>query len=479
MSNESRTKVDLLIGQVIRDRYRVLRTLGKGDLGTVYLAEQVDNGQRVALKILRGQHTRDEEFVRRFRTEAQQAASLNHPRLVTIHEFGQLEDGGLFIATEYAGGKILRDLLQEGLLPVEQAVALGLHLAEALQAAHQAGIIHRAVKPENLRVRGSDDLKLLDLGLARPGGADMPTRLAPMGMSASLPEYIAPEQIQGGQVTAQTDIYAWGIVLYEMLTGATPFSAPTPEVLFGKHLQEIPQSVRKLRSEVPERVERAVMQALEKKAENRQRSMGEVIAQLRGEPLPTTGGNRPREGASAQLRGEPEQDNWTNSSETVTRTQPQPAASSGSTWLLRGAALLGAAVVGAVVVWFVALRGGGLSTSGTANRAVESAPAVPETPKSPESSAKVQEATPAPVSVPQPSSPPQSATKPAVTEEKKPEIVDHLRLGTFYLDRGQYKEAIAEFEAAKALAPNEPEVLASLDRAQKALEAEKRIRRTR
>jgi len=480
MSNESRMRIDPLIGQVIQDRYRVLRTLGKGDMSTVYLAEQLDISRRVVLKILHGQYARAEEFVGRFRDEAQQAASLNHPRVVTIHEFGQLKDGSLFIATEYAAGKTLRDLLQEGSLPVGRAVALGLHLAEALQAAHQAGIIHRAVKPENIRVRESDDLKLLDLGLARPGGAEMPTRLAQMGMFAGTPEYIAPEQIQGGKVTEQTDIYAWGIVLYEMLTGEVPFSAPTPEMMFAKHLQEGPQPMRKLRGEVPEMVERAVMQALEKKAENRQRTMGEVIAQLRGDPTPATGGNKPKEEVRAQLRGEPEQEMWTNSPGTAARPQPQQAAGPGSAWLLRGAALLGAAVVGAVVVWFVALRGGGdLSTGGSVNRQVESTPVVPETPKSPESPAKVQEATPAPVNVPQPPSPPQPAKAPAATEEKKPDIADHMRLGTFYLDRGQYKEAITEFEAAKALAPNEPQVLASLDRARKALEAEKRIRRTR
>jgi serine/threonine-protein kinase len=480
MSTESRMKIDPLIGQIIRDRYRVLRTLGKGDMGTVYLAEQLNSGQRVVLKILHGQYARNEEFVGRFRSEVQQAASLSHPRVVTIHEFGQLEDGSLFIATEYAAGKTLRELLQEELLPVERAVALGLHLAEALQATHQAGLLHRAVKPENIRVRESDDLKLLDLGLARPGSAEMPTRLTPMGMSVGTPEYLAPEQIQGRQATEQTDIYAWGIVFYEMLTGAVPFSAPTPEVMFAKHLQEMPQPVRKLRSEVPERVERTIMQALEKQAENRQRTMGAVIAQLRGETIPVTGGNSPGEAMSAQSEGAAVQVTGTNRPGTGAGAQPQQAAGSGRAWLLRGAALLGAAVVGAVVVWFAALReGGDLSPGGSISREVESAPAVPETPKSSESPAKVQGTEPAQAGLPQPPSPPQPTQESVATEAEKPEIADHLRLGTFYLDRGQYEEAIAEFEAAKALAPNEPEVLTNLARAQKALEAENRIRRAR
>lgn len=459
MSNESRVKIDPLIGQVIQDRYRVLRTVGKGDMGTVYLAEQLDSGRRVVLKILHGQYTRDEEFLRRFRSEAQQAASLSHPRVVTIHEFGQFEDGKLFIATEYAAGKTLRELLQEGLLPVGQAVALGIQIAEALQAAHKAGIIHRAVKPENIMVREWDDIKLMDLGIARPRDTEMRTRTTRTGMFVGTPEYAAPEQIQGGEVTGQTDIYAWGIVLYEMLTGEVPFSAPTPEVMFVKHLQEMPQSVRKLRWEVPETAERVAMQALEKKPENRQRNMGEVIAQLRGEAVQGTGGNIPG---------------------TVLGSQPQQMASPGRTWLLRGAALLGTVVVSAVVVWFVALREGvDLSTGGSASREVESTLVMPETPKNSESPVQVQGTDPEQVSIPQQSSPPQPEKKSVATEEKNPGVADHLRIGTFYLDRGQYEEALAEFEAAKALAPNEQEVLASLARAQKAIEAEKRIRRAR
>lgn len=455
MSNESRVTIDALIGQVIQDRYRVLRTLGKGALGTVYVAEQLNTRQRVALKILHGQYARDEEFRGRFRSEAQQTASLRHPRVAAIHEIGQLGDGSLFIAAEYTAGKTLRELLQEALLPVGQAVALSLQIAEALQAAHKVGLIHRAVKPENIKVREWDDIKLLDLGIARPRDAEMQTHLARTGMFVGTPEYTAPEQIQGGKVTEQTDIYAWGVVLYELLTGAVPFSAPTPEGLFAKHLQEMPQPVRKLRAEVPALLERVVMQALEKKPENRQRNMGEVIAQLRGETVQVTGTASP--GVAVDSR-------------------PRQVAAPDRTWWFRRAALLGAVVVSVGVAWFVASRkGGDLSTDGGSSRGAESAPVAPEAPQSP---VKTRETEPAQVSIPQPSSPAQPEKKPAVAEEKNPEIADHLRLGTFYLDRGQYEEAIAEFEAAKALAPDDQEVLARLARTQKAIEAEKRIRRT-
>src|SRR5215510_1534647 len=146
MSTESRTKIDPLIGQVVQGRYRILRTIGADGMGTVYAAEHLSTGQRVAVKMLSGQYARDEEFIRRFHHEAQQAASLSHPHVATIYESGQVGNGGLFIAMEYVAGKTLRDALLEGVLPVERAVALGIQIAEALQAAHKAGLVHRDVK---------------------------------------------------------------------------------------------------------------------------------------------------------------------------------------------------------------------------------------------------------------------------------------------------------------------------------------------
>lgn len=459
MSNEPRTKIDPLIGQVIQGRYRVLRTISTGGLGTVYLAEQLSSGQKVAVKMLLGQYTRDEEFIRRFRHEAQQAASLSHPRVATIYESGQVENGGLFIAMEYVAGKTLKEVIREGVLPVGRAVALGIQIAEALQAAHKAGIIHRDVKPENIVVREGDDIKLMDLGIARPRDAETRTRMTGTGMFVGTPEYLAPEQIEGGEITERTDLYAWGIVFYEMLTGEVPFSAPTPEVMLAKHLQEIPQPVRKLRQDVPATVERVVMQALEKKPRNRQPNMGEVIAQLRGEAAQATGGGIPG---------------------TVLGSQPQKIAAPSRTWLLRGAALLGTVVVSAIVVWFVALRQGvDLTKGGSAGREEGAARVVPEAPKSPERPVKPEEKGPVPVSAPPPASAPPPEDKAAAAGEKKPGVADHLRIGTFYLDRGQYEEAVAQFEAAKALAPNDQAVLTSLARAQKALEAERRIRQAR
>ncbi|MBI3795678.1 MAG: protein kinase [Deltaproteobacteria bacterium] len=469
MSNESRTKIDPLIGQVVQGRYRILRTIGADSMGTVYVAEQLSTGQRVAVKMLSGQYARDEEFIGRFRQAAQQAVALSHDRVVTTYECGQVEDGKLFIAMEYVTGKPLKEVILEGPLPVDRAVALGIQVAEALQAAHKAGIIHRDVKPENIIVRAGDEIKLMGFGLAYPRNAD--ARMAQTGVVVGTSEYLAPEQIEGGELTERTDLYAWGIVFYEMLTGKVPFSAPTPAATVAKHLQEPPQPVRQLRPDVPATSERVVMQALEKKPQTRQRNMGEVIAQLRGEAGQATGGG---------LSG------------TRIASQPPKAEGPSNTWLLRGAALFGIVVVSAVVVWFVALRkGDNLSKGGSGGKEEGAAVVVPEAPKSPEKSVKSQEKVPALESVPPqekelatpkvpaPVSVPPQEKQPTPPEEKKPGVADHLRIGSFYMDRGQYEEAVAQFEAAKALAPNDQAVLTSLARAQKALEAESRIRRAR
>ncbi len=271
---------DPLLGQTIKGRYRVLRKLGQGGMGSVYLAEQVSVARKVALKVLHGDFAADEDFVKRFRLEARLAASLNHRNVITIHEFDQADDGSLFIAMEYLEGQNLSDLIrQEGILPVGRAVRLGLQIAQGLEAAHRAGVIHRDIKPHNVMVVGGDEVKLMDFGIARlqdaAGGG-----LTRTGVVMGTPAYMAPEQIEGGAVTERTDIYSFGIVLYEMLTGSVPFVAATPRAILTKHLQERPAPLRTVNPKIPVAVERVVMQTLEKDPAARPGSMGEVIAGL-------------------------------------------------------------------------------------------------------------------------------------------------------------------------------------------------------
>ncbi len=281
---EVEVKQDPLIGKMIKGRYRVIEKIGEGGMGTVYLAEQVSIGRKVALKILHPEFARDQEFVKRFRQEARLAASLNHRNVITVFDFDQGDDGSLFIAMEYVQGQSLSDVVrQEGPLDLARAVRLGIQIAEGLGAAHRAGVIHRDIKPENIMVVGdaADEIKLMDFGIARLRDTGAATRLTRSGMILGTPVYMAPEQIEGGEVTERTDIYAFGIVLYEMLSGSVPFSAPTPSAVLLKHLKETPVPLRKLRKEIPPPFERVVMHALEKKPDARQRNMDELVEGLK------------------------------------------------------------------------------------------------------------------------------------------------------------------------------------------------------
>jgi serine/threonine protein kinase len=278
-------KKDPYVGNVIRGRYQVLSKLGEGGMGTVYLAEQVSVGRKVAIKFLLGNYASDDAFISRFRREARLAASLNHRNIVILYDFDQANDGTLFIVMEYLSGQKLSDVIRrDGPVEISRAARLGLQIAEGLEAAHRAGVIHRDIKPDNIMVAGADsseEIKLMDFGIARlrdPGNASQITRA---GLIVGTPAYMAPEQVDGGEVSDKTDIYALGVVLYEMLSGSVPFTAATPGAVLIKQMQEMPVPLRKLRRELPPAVERAVMQALEKEPQKRQNNMGEVVEQLR------------------------------------------------------------------------------------------------------------------------------------------------------------------------------------------------------
>lgn len=273
---------DTLIGKVVKGRYRVLEKIGEGGMGAVYLAEQVAISRKVALKVLHTDYARDEEFVKRFRQEAKLAASLNHHNVVTIFDFDQADDGSLYIVMEYVGGKNLARVVREGPMEIRRALRLAVQIAEGLTAAHRAGVIHRDVKPENIMVVGAvEEIKLMDFGISRLRDTGGASRLTRSGTIMGTPAYMAPEQIEGEEVSERTDIYAFGIVLYEMLSGSVPFQARTPEAVLIKHLQETAVPLRKIRREVPSLVERAVTQALEKEATSRQSSMQAVVEILK------------------------------------------------------------------------------------------------------------------------------------------------------------------------------------------------------
>ena len=185
---------DPLIGQVLKGRYRVTKRLGQGGMGRVYLADQLNLGKRVALKILHAEFAEDREFVKRFRQEAKAAAAISakHRNVVTVYDFDQAEDGQLFIAMEYIEGQSLNELIgRESALDVRRALRLGIEIAEALAAAHQAGVIHRDIKPQNIMIGFDDSVHLMDFGIARMRETDSGTRLTRAGVMMGTPEYLS------------------------------------------------------------------------------------------------------------------------------------------------------------------------------------------------------------------------------------------------------------------------------------------------
>jgi len=219
-----------VIGTLLADRYRIGSMLGRGAMGDVYLAEDTRLGRKVAIKLLPVALTEDADRLRRFEREARTVSALNHPNILTLHEIAEVE-GRRFIVTEHVEGTTVRDLLGEGKLPYEKLLAIGAQAADALAAAHRAGVVHRDVKPENIMVRPDGYVKLLDFGLAKLTQTDridpVPGALTEAGLVVGTVGYMSPEQAAGHAPDHRTDIFSLGCVLYEMATGDRPFGGET------------------------------------------------------------------------------------------------------------------------------------------------------------------------------------------------------------------------------------------------------------
>jgi len=234
---------DKMIDRVIKGKFKLVRKLGQGGMGAVYLAEQLGIGARVAIKFLKSEFSDDVEIARRFMNEAKSYAKVAHPNAVVFHDFGQDEDGNLFIAMEYCEGVDLKKVIAEQKrLPVPDAVDIVLQVADVLANAHTKGVVHRDLKPENIMLRKGlrgIHAKVLDFGIARLMNEG--TRLTVQGAIAGTPRYMSPEQVEGKDVDAQADIYALGIVTFEALTGAQPFDGNTiAEILRRQVLDPMP-----------------------------------------------------------------------------------------------------------------------------------------------------------------------------------------------------------------------------------------------
>ena len=266
-----------MIGQTI-SHYRILEKLGEGGMGVVYKAEDTKLHRPVALKFLPPELTRDPEAKERFTHEAQAASSLDHPNIAVIHEIDQMQDGSSFICMAYYEGETLKKKIAAGPIRIEEAVHIAYQLAEGLQRAHEAGIVHRDIKPANVIVTKRGEVKIVDFGLAKLIGG---TKITKTGRTVGTAAYMSPEQARGDPVDHQTDIWSFGVVLYEMLTGQLPFKSEYEQAAFYSILNENPPPVKGLRSDVTLELETIVNKCLEKDPSQRYQTAVELLRQLK------------------------------------------------------------------------------------------------------------------------------------------------------------------------------------------------------
>jgi serine/threonine-protein kinase len=267
---------DSLIDTLFDGRYRIQRKLGAGGMADVYLAEDQELGRRVAIKILNSRHGNDDQFIERFRREAKNAAALNHPNIVSIYDRGEAEDT-YYIAMEFLDGRTLKELIVgRGAAPINVAIEYARQILSALRFAHRHGIVHRDIKPHNVLVDGEGRVKVTDFGIARAGTSQM----TETGSIVGTAQYLSPEQARGGEVDPRSDLYSLGVVLYELLTGKTPFDGETPVEIAMKHLSTPPKPPSKLRPEIPPELDMVVLRALSKSPDDRYQSADEMEADL-------------------------------------------------------------------------------------------------------------------------------------------------------------------------------------------------------
>ena len=302
--------------------YRITAKLGEGGMGVVYKAEDLKLKRTVALKFLRTDALEDEERKTRFLREAQAAAALNHPNICTIYEIDEA-DGRSFIAMEYIDGQSLKDKIKSRPLKLQEALEIAIQAGEGLQEAHEQGTTHRDIKSANIMLAGKGKVKVTDFGLAHLAGR---SGLTKSGSMMGTPAYMSPEQARGEPTDCRTDIWALGVVLYEMISGQLPFKGELDAAMLYSILNEDPEPLAVLRGSVPVKIDRIVGKAMAKRAEERYQHVDELLVDLRSleKHRETVPSQRPPSQAVVPRRKQPR-------------------------WHLAVAALLGALILGAVV----------------------------------------------------------------------------------------------------------------------------------
>src|SRR5215469_13086903 len=262
---------------VLGERYQIQDPIGRGGMATIYRGRDLRTDRVVAIKVLREVYSTDPKFVTRFQREAKAASSLQHPNIVQVFDYGQ-SDGNYFIVMELVEGTDLRRYLRSrGVLAIDRAIIIAHDVALGLGAAHRRQIVHRDVKPQNVLVGRDGSIKLTDFGIASVYKDINAERLTTTGMTLGTVQYYAPEQAQGEIVSPAADVYALGIVLYEMLTGRTPFDGDTPVAVAMQHIQDPPIPPSQLNPNIPRSLEIVILRCLEKVPEMRYRD-GSALA---------------------------------------------------------------------------------------------------------------------------------------------------------------------------------------------------------